>query len=170
MAVAHPLSSNVYFLSYVRPSGNAGLKYSGISAGYFIKHLNPYFKVGATMSTANGSGPPFLKRNVPVCLPLKYWDGEDFRYAMGFYERNHWSSIWPFSWHFPFFQDRKTQMTQTVTRNITEIIKFALVRPAMHSGKRRIHRLIVISHRLTRKVCQCLPLRWWTHDHWHSPP
>ena len=31
----------------------------------------------------------------------------------------------------PFFQDSHTQMTQTAARNTTEIIKFALVRPAM---------------------------------------
>ena len=32
----------------------------------------------------------------------------------------------------PFFQDNHTQMTQTAKGNITEITKFALVRPAMH--------------------------------------
>ena len=33
------------------------------------------------MSTANGRDPPFVTRNVPVCLPLKYSVGEDFRYC-----------------------------------------------------------------------------------------
>ena len=142
------------------------------------------------MSTANGRGPPFVTRNVPVCLPLKYSDREDFRYCglsltkslaydyFGAFSSHKWlahNDFWT-SYYIklrfinPFLQDSHTQMTQTAKGNITEITKFALVRPAMHPRKRTIYRLIVISHKRTRKVCRCLLLRWWTHDHWHSPP
>ena len=38
---------------------------------------------------------------------------------------------------YPFFQDGHTQMTQTAARKTTEIIKFALVRPAMYPRKRK---------------------------------
>ena len=50
----------------------------------------------------------------------------------------------------PFFQDSHTQMTQTAARNTTEIIKFALLRPAMYPRKRRRGRSLSDTNLLVR--------------------
>ena len=66
------------------------------------------------------------------------------------------------------FSETSIRRWRKRAQETTEIIKFAFVRPAMSTEKES--RSIVISHKLTRKVCQCLLLRWRMHDHWHSPP
>lgn len=74
--VQMPPSSNVIHRSQEYPAGNDCLKQSGMSFGYLVYTLLPYWNAVVKISKAKGRGPPSWTVRFIVCFPLKQKHGD----------------------------------------------------------------------------------------------